>query len=66
MAPWAKGVSGNPDGRPRAEHPRVMFAARADRKTVAAIVREAKRRGIGRGVLLDEIVADALGRKRKP
>lgn len=46
--------------------PRVMFGARVASATAEAIVEEADRRGVSRGLLLDEIVATFFRRKRKP
>jgi len=67
VAPLSKGRTNNPHGRPKlGESARVMFAARVAPSTFQAIVSEAERRGIGRGALLDEIIAKALLRKRKP
>ena len=67
MAPLPDGHTNNPHGRPKiGDEPRVTFSARVAPETVAAISAEAERREISRGLLIDEIVARQLIRKRKP
>jgi hypothetical protein len=66
MAPLPKGRTNNPNGRPKlGDTARVMLAARVAPATLEAIVSEAATRGVGRGALLDEIVAKTILRKRK-
>lgn len=61
-----KGRTNNPYGRPKlGDAARVMFTARVTPATSDAIAAEADRREVSRGVLLDEIVAKTLLRKRK-
>ena len=61
-----KGRTNNPNGRPKlGEAARVMFTARVAPATSDTIAAEADRREISRGVLLDEIIARTLLRKRR-
>lgn len=67
MEPHPKGRTNNPNGRPKlGDAARVTLTVRVAPATSDAIVAEADRREISRGVLLDEIVAKTLLRKRKP
>ncbi len=54
-------------GRPKidVDNARVLFTVRVAPKTSDALIAEADRRGVSRGIVLDDLVAKHLLRKRK-